>query len=149
MRIRYNKKPLVRSTEGRARDSGRGRQITRSGITTTSRCTPPQWQTAASTVKSSRNLQSPNFGLLWPLFGDWGGSAGDGALAGGADELGVLAEHTGRVARRRRGPVGPSLPEYGVVDEQVESTCRDVEPDPVAVADVCDRPSVCRLRRDV
>src|SRR4051795_1311653 len=119
MRIRYNKKPLVRSTEGRARDSGRGRQITRSGITTTSRCTPPQWQTAASTVKSSRNLQSPNVGLLWPLFGDWG-SAGDGALAGGADELGVLAEHTGRVARRRRAPCGTPSLQLIVFDEQVE-----------------------------
>src|SRR6476661_3493784 len=46
--------------------------------------------------------------------------AGDGALGGGADELGVLAEDAGRVARLERLPAGPALLQLGLVDQQVE-----------------------------
>src|SRR3954451_24729797 len=75
--------------------------------------------------------------------------AGDGALAGRADEPGVLAEDTRRVARRRCRPRRSPLRELSLLDEQVEAARRDVEPDPIAVAHQRDRTTVGRLRGDM
>src|SRR4051794_10758160 len=76
-------------------------------------------------------------------------STADGTVCRRLDDLGVLPEHSAGVLRLVRCPALVADGELVVVDGDVKSLVRDVELDPVAIADECDGAAVDRLGGDV